>query len=380
MDRYVRALVQELQWIEPGTPLKQLFVGGGTPTCLPVNLLAQVLDTVLERTTRHGEHLHVVETSPETISAEHAAMLRDRDIGRISMGIQTLEAPVLQAVQRGHGGATPLDAIKLIVDHGFILNVDLMYGLPGQTEASFRRDFQRVVEAGVHSVTAYDLRVTRSTPVVQRLRGDEWLSIQRLMRWRAFITATAAEFGFSQTRWHTFQRLDGPAPTYWRAASHTKSSQGHQFGAGLSARSHLGSVVYRNHRSFDSYIDRIESNQSPVEEIFELDDTDRKVQHVARSLGDGHPLDTAVYEDCFDRTLEQDYGPVLESLTDVGAIDRTDTGYTLTEMGKLLYDLVTLAFYPPHMQQWLRSNSPLNSKIPCDRSVDPGQHVRSFPL
>ena len=83
-------------------------------------------------------------------------------------------------MQRGHGGATPLDAIKLIVDHGFILNVDLMYGLPGQTEASFRRDFQRVVEAGVHSVTAYDLRVTRSTPVVQRLRGDEWLSIQRL--------------------------------------------------------------------------------------------------------------------------------------------------------------------------------------------------------
>ena len=86
MDRYVRALVQELQWIEPGTPLKQLFVGGGTPTCLPVDLLAQVLDTVLERTTRHGEHLHVVETSPETISAEHAAMLRDRDIGRIAWG------------------------------------------------------------------------------------------------------------------------------------------------------------------------------------------------------------------------------------------------------------------------------------------------------
>ena len=362
MDRYVQALLQELKWIEPGTPLRQVFVGGGTPTCLPADQLAQVLDTVFERTTPHGDHLHVVETSPETITVEHAEMLRDRGIGRVSMGIQTLEPPVLQTVQRGHSNAAPLDAMKLILDHDFVLNVDLIYGLPGQTEASFRQDLQRVIEAGAHSITAYDLRVTRSTPVVRRLREDEWLSIQRLMRWRTFVKRTAAEFGFSQTRWHTFQRLNGPAPKYWRAASHTKSSLGHQFGVGLSARSHLGSVVYRNHRSFENYVNRIESGQSPVEDLIELDDTDRKVQHIARSLGDGHPLDTAVYKACFNTTLEQDFGHVLESLTDVGAIERNDSCYTLTELGKLLHDLVTVAFYPPRAQQWLKKQQPIDSK------------------
>lgn len=356
--RYVDALLRELEWVEPGTPLGQLFVGGGTPTALPPDLLAVVLDAIYGRTVRHGNPMHVVEASPDTVTPAHATVLRERGVRRVSMGVQTLDPPILDTVRRTHGVTRPVDAVRLLVEQGFILNVDLIYGLPGQTVESFRRDFHRLVAEGVHSITAYDLRVTNNMLVAQRLQEEEWLSLERLMKWRMALKLLVDEVGFSQTRWHTYQRLDGPAPKHWRAASHTRSSDGYQFGIGLSARSHLGPVVYRNHKGFDAYLERIESNESPVEDLFALNDEDRRVQHICRSIGDGRPLDAKAYEASFGTQVDDEYGEILTRLTDAGAIARTDVGYELTDVGKLLYDLVVLAFYPRRAQDWLRNSQP----------------------
>jgi oxygen-independent coproporphyrinogen-3 oxidase len=274
------------------------------------------------------------------------------------MGIQTLESPVLETVRRAHGGSEALRAVRLLVERGLILNVDLMYGLPGQSMADFHRDVARLRAEGVHSLTLYDLRLSRTTPVARRLLRDEWLAFDRLMRWRAFVKATAEEFGYTQTRWHTFKRLDGPAARHERAPEHTRESLGYQLGIGMSARSHLGKTIYRNHRSFRTYVERIEAGESPVEDLYTLGDEDRRIIHVARSIGDGLPLDAAVYEAAFGTTIEEDYGEILARLTDAGALERTTAGYELTEAGKLLHDLVTLAFYPPRMQDWLRERQP----------------------
>ena len=92
MQRYVRAVIKELEWIEPGTPLSQLLVGGGTPTALPPDLLDELLGAIFARTTRYGKHVHTVETSPETISAEHIAVLKRHGVGRVSMGVQSLDS------------------------------------------------------------------------------------------------------------------------------------------------------------------------------------------------------------------------------------------------------------------------------------------------
>jgi oxygen-independent coproporphyrinogen-3 oxidase len=351
----VAALERELEWVAPGTPLSQLFVGGGTPTALPADLLDRVLGAVFERMSRHGNHVHVVEASPETITPGHLEVLERRSIGRVSMGIQSLDAPVLSAVRRGHGSATALDAVRMIVASGRILNVDLMYGLPGQSEDSFRSDFARLADAGVHSLTCYDLRLSNTTPVAKRLTDDEWLSVNKLIRWREAVRETAAETGFIQTRWHTFKRPDALSMSHERAPCNTPDGYGYQLGIGLSARSHIGRTIYRNIRGFEGYLGRVEAGESPVEDIFSLDEVGRKTQYVARSLGDGHHLDQATYRAAFGVTLEHDYGSVLERLVRAGALDRFEAGYRLSEAGKLVYDLVTLAFYPEPIKDWLRA-------------------------
>ena len=353
MQRYVRAVVKELEWIPPAMPLSQLFVGGGTPTALPADLLDEVLAAVMARTSPYGTGVHTVETSPETITPEHIAVLKRRGVGRVSMGVQSLDPDVLGAVRREQTMEQALAACDLLVRSGLILNVDLIYGLPGQREETFRSDLEAVAARGVPAVTAYSLRVTERTPVTRVLADHERFGIASLMRWRAFVRHCAAELGYTQTRWHTFKRMESVARAHEWMPTVDRSMSGYQLGVGMSARSQLGHTIYRNHDRIEPYIERIESGQSPVEQIFRMGEADRQTQFVARSLGDGKPLERARYEATFGRSVDADFGDAIGRVVRGGlVVDDGDT-LRLSESGELLYDLVTLAFYPEHARQWL---------------------------
>jgi oxygen-independent coproporphyrinogen-3 oxidase len=144
MERYVAALERELEWIRPGTELVDLFVGGGTPTALPPDLLARVLSAVFGRMKVAEGLVHTVEASPESITEAHVRVLKDNGVRRISMGIESLNETILDAVHRRHSAAQAREACRMIIDSDLTLNVDLIYGLPGQTEDSFRRDLNGV--------------------------------------------------------------------------------------------------------------------------------------------------------------------------------------------------------------------------------------------
>jgi oxygen-independent coproporphyrinogen-3 oxidase len=352
MSRYVRAVVRELEAVRAGVPLSQLFVGGGTPTALPPGLLDELLGAIFERTPARS-HNHTVETSPETISPAHVEVLQRRGIGRVSMGIQSLDGEILGTVHRRQTREGALSACELLVDSGLILNIDLIYGLPGQTHESFLSDLDAIAERGVPSFTAYSLRVTERTPVAKVLDRDSPFDLGGLMRWRAFVQRSATERGYTQTRWHTFKRLDTIARNHERLPCFDDDMSGYQLGIGMSARSHIGYTVYRNHDQLPVYLDRIESGLSPVEQVFPLDEEDRMTQLIARTLGDGKRLTRAQYQRSVGRPIDVDYGEVLDRLRASGLLEDDGSTLSLSEVGKLVYDLVTLSFYPQRARDWL---------------------------
>jgi len=128
---------------------------------------------------------------------------------------------------------------------------------------------------------------------------------------------------------------------------------GYQLGIGMSARSHLGFTVYRNHDQLEPYLARVEARRSPVEQVFPLDEEDRMTQFVARTLGDGKTLVRDEYAHTFGRPIERDFGPLLERLGAAGLVETAGPALALTPTGELLYDLVTLAFYPQRARDWL---------------------------
>jgi oxygen-independent coproporphyrinogen-3 oxidase len=269
------------------------------------------------------------------------------------MGIESLDEGVLQGIRRRHGRAEALDACSLLVESGRFVNVDLIYGLPGQSEDSFRGDLAAAADRGPSSFTLYNLRLNEFTPARSALGDLERMDLPRLVRWRAFVKQAASELGYEQTRWHTFVRRDVAASPYDRAPCVDGFGAGRQLGLGTSAASHLGHVVYRNDESLEGYMTRVERGESPVGGIFPLGDADRRTLFVARSLGDGGRLDPARYAAAFDSTLEDDFGPALDRLRGAGLLTESAAGLALSPEGELVYDLALLAFYPERARRWL---------------------------
>jgi oxygen-independent coproporphyrinogen III oxidase len=354
MARYVAAVCRELECVAPGTPLAQLYVGGGTPTALPADLLDEVLEAVLGRMPPAAGASLTVEASPESLSAAHVAVLRRHGVERVSLGLETLDAGVLRTINRLHTFEHARAACALVAGSGLVANVDLMYGLPGQTEESFTADLAQVASWGLPSVSLYSLRLNERTPLARAVDADDRLDLERLIGWRTLIHREMQALGYVQTRWHTFVRRAGVASTFGRAPCVDGFGAGRQLGLGVSAVSHLGDRVYRNHERLDDYLACVESGESTVEATFSLAvEEERQTLFVARTLGDGRPLDRAEWRRAFGRPIERDLGDVLQRLRDADLVHEERELISLTEGGRLVYDLVTLAFYPAHARRWL---------------------------
>jgi oxygen-independent coproporphyrinogen-3 oxidase len=172
------------------------------------------------------------------------------------------------------------------------------------------------------------------------------------------VRKTATELGFTQTRWHTYKRLDMIAAKHQRAPHHDRSGRGYQLGIGMSARSHPGSTVYRNHERSPTSLDRIESGQSPVQQVIDLREDDRRTQFVTSTLGDGRSLDMDDYAQVFGNPFEADFGEPLHRLVEGGLIAQEGRTLQFTPVGRLLYDRITFNFYPPRVLQWLSQQKP----------------------
>jgi oxygen-independent coproporphyrinogen-3 oxidase len=365
MARYVAALERELEGVPEGTPLTQAYVGGGTPTALPPDLLDRLLASVFARVRRDPEgEVHTVECSPESLTDAHVEVLRRRGVERVSMGVQTNDPGVLEATRRRHDEGQVRAACERLVSAGFVVNVDLIYGLPGQTEAGFRRDFETVAGHGVHSLTCYNLRVNEHTPIARRLSEAERFDAVRLVRWREVAQAAARDAGFAQTRWHTFRRVRPETAQGAAARFRDVTGWGDQWSVGVSARSRLDDVVYRNSKDPETYVARVEAGRTPVEEVHPLSDAERRLRFVGLTLGDGWPLVRADYEAAFQTAFDDDFGAAISRLAEAGVVADEGERVTLTDKGRLVYDLATRAFYPESVRRRMDERQALAATAP----------------
>jgi oxygen-independent coproporphyrinogen-3 oxidase len=352
MSRYVAALERELAWISPGTPLAQLYMGGGTPSALPAELLDRLLEAIFARVV-HGTQVSTVECSPESVGEGHVRALRRHGIERVSMGVQTNEGPVLEATNRRHDLRQVQEALGLVVGAGFFVNVDLIYGLPGQTHEGFRADFEAVAALGVHSVTCYNLRVNEHTAIARKIPREARLDLARVVRWRETAREVAEACGFRQTRWHTFQRREPATAADAARRFRDDTSWGNQYGVGVSARSRIDGTIYRNRKQYGDYLAQVERGESPVDEVRELDPGERRLRYLTLTLGDGRPLQRAEYERAFGTRFDLDFARPLAKLVRAGIVDDLGDRVELSAHGRLVYDLAIKAFYPEPVLQWM---------------------------
>jgi oxygen-independent coproporphyrinogen-3 oxidase len=293
-DGYADLLLAELDLarkvIEPGQ-VDTVFVGGGTPTLLSADDLGRVLHHI-DGTWGLAPGAEITtEANPESVDPAYLRRLRAHGFTRISLGMQSSSPAVLRILDRKH---TPDRAPRAAIEAreaGFEhVNLDLIYGTPGETADEFASSLRTVLDAGVDHVSAYALIVEDGTRMAARMRRGELPYPSDDVAADRYLAAEEA-LGAAGLRWYEVSN--------WAASEAARCRHnllywtgGDWWGLGPGAHSHVGGVRWWNVKHPAAYGKRLAEGTSPGHAREILDPADRRVEDVMLRvrLREGLPL------------------------------------------------------------------------------------------
>lgn len=165
-EEYVDALVADLDELLPsvwGRRLTTVFIGGGTPSLFSPGSIDRLLSQVRARLPLEPEAEVTLEANPGTVEAARFRGFREAGVNRLSLGVQSLDDGMLSALGRIHSADDARRAVELALREFDNVNLDLMYGLPGQTLAQARADIGGAARFGTPHLSAYQLTIEPNT-------------------------------------------------------------------------------------------------------------------------------------------------------------------------------------------------------------------------
>lgn len=173
VQRYVQALLRELELIAQDCRPKTIFFGGGTPSLLSLRQWESIL-TTLHRLGLASAPEFSVECNPATVSADKATLLRQFGVNRISMGVQSLDESLLDRLGRVHSRDMVFRSYDILRKAGFEnINVDLMFAIPGQTLDIWNRTLDEALALGTEHLSCYEVIYEEDTPLYEQLKAGE---------------------------------------------------------------------------------------------------------------------------------------------------------------------------------------------------------------
>jgi len=206
-DEYLDALLRDLESLLPsvwGRRVTSVFIGGGTPSLFAARSIERLLSDVRARLTLEPAAEVTLEANPGTVEAGRFRGYRAAGVNRLSLGVQSLDDAMLKALGRIHSAHQARRAIAIAQESFADVNLDLMYGLPGQTVEMARADIEEAARQGVQHVSAYQLTIEPNTVFWSRpplLPEHDACADMQLM-----IEATLARSGYEHYETSAFAR------------------------------------------------------------------------------------------------------------------------------------------------------------------------------
>ncbi len=307
-----------------------VFVGGGTPSLLGADRLVEVLDVVRSTFGLAPGAEVTTESNPESTSPRFFERLREGGYTRVSMGMQSAAPHVLATLDRVHTPGRPAEAAREAFTAGFEhVNLDLIYGTPGERDADLAASLDAVLEAGADHVSAYSLIVEEGTAMARKVRRGELPEPDDdvLAERYELVDRRLSAAGM---RWYEVSNWSRPGGEcrhnigYWDG--------GDWWGAGPGAHSHIGGVRWWNVKHPASYSAALAEGVLPVAGTEVLDDEDRHVERVLLTTRLATGLRLA-------ELSEAERAAVQRTIADGLAAEAGDR-LVLTDRGRLLADAV----------------------------------------
>lgn len=330
-SRFCEAILRDLeqQCANFAVAPETIYFGGGTPTALTTSQLEFLLDAFHKRLDLSSLVEWTIEANPGSVSARKAALLRKFGVTRVSLGIQSWDDELLKLLGREHNSQQAEQSFKLLRLAGFVnINVDLMFGLPGQTIEQWKLTLERTVDLQPEHISAYCLTYEEDTDFFLRHARGELLQ-------DAEADASFFELSMSmlEAAGYEHYEISNYAMPGFRSIHNRSYWLGKDYlGIGPSAFSTVAMQRWQNICDYRGYADRLFSGQSPAGFSESLTTEMKRTERVALSL----------------RMLEGIAGGELkareaEELVSLGLLRKSSGNFVLTSKGKTLADSVAEA-------------------------------------
>ncbi|MFM8444542.1 MAG: coproporphyrinogen-III oxidase family protein [Methylococcus sp.] len=345
IERYVDALCREIELASAyyhlkDRPVVSVYFGGGTPTLLEGEQLAQIAEALANHLNLSNPEF-TVEAEPVTLTESKAEALRRLPMNRISMGVQSFNDEIIARSHRLDNEKKAMKAIAIARDTGAVVNIDLMSGLADETEDSWAHSVSRAIESGVDSITVYKTELYTNTPYYKEMRKDalDLPSEAREMGFMEHAVDTLEAAGYGPWSFYTFTQGGDHQHVY--ATSTFLGDDCYAFG--VSAFGKLGDTLFQNSNEESTYLETIESGRLPIVRGHRLSTLDAVIRDLVLGLKLVR-FDLGRFRERHGFRLETLCDDTLERLVNDGYIAVGDDAIHLTRKGILHGDYVGKSF------------------------------------
>ena len=328
LEEYVDGVVREMELrsallAEPPVA-ETLYLGGGTPSLLPPDLVSRLVGTSRSRHALTADAEVTLEANPGTVTPEKLAGYRDAGVNRLSLGVQSFDDRMLTLLGRVHTAQEARATVAAARAAGFDnIGLDLIHSLPGQTPEEWREELQQAVTLGPEHLSAYGLTVEEGTPF-HLLRQEGRLPLPDddagalMYRMTADILTAAGYEQYEIANFALPGRRSRHNQVYWRREPY--------LGFGAAAHSFLGNPAFgrrwRNPHDPAEYLRVLAAGRLPEEDVAVLTRREAMAETFFLGLRTTNGVDTERFRETFGESVEQAYGPEIARLIEAGLLER----------------------------------------------------------
>ena len=351
-EPYVRALLAEINTAGRFARLpsgerrrsRTIFFGGGTPSLLTVEQITRLLKACSTSFAVDEGAEITLEANPGTLSQEQLAGLRAAGINRLSMGAQSFDAHLLKTLGRIHSPEDITQAVQYARTAGFTsINIDFMFGLPGQTMHHWRQTLDRALDLHPEHLSLYSLIIEEGTPFYtwthagQITPADEDLCADMYEYADERLQAAGYE-NYEISNWSLPGHQSRHNLTYWHNLPY--------LGMGAGASSFFDNRRFSNVREPLAYIRLLRDGQRPEAESETVDRAQAMSETAFLALRTAMGLHLPTFEERFGQPFTQFAGDRLQLVEEAGLLEHDRDWLRLSKRGRLLGNEVFLRLLP----------------------------------
>lgn len=338
VDEYIEAVGKEIAMAVNNMPeqfenIETIYLGGGTPTALSPNQIRRLLELI-------AKHLNIdvieftAEANPDELTIEKLRALKNGGVNRLSLGVQSFDQQLLQKLGRTHTNDDVYKAIDNAIAVGFQnINIDLMYGLPGQSIELWEDTLEKALLLNLPHYSAYSLIVEPKTIFyIQFSKGmlhlppeEQEAKMYDLLMER-MEDSGLSQYEISNFAKEGFQSLHNKI--YWDNDEYAG------FGAG--AHGYMNGIRYSNYGPIKKYLQSIHMGQLPILHRHQVSINEKCEEEMFLGLRKNEGVSYQQFEKKIGFSLNEKYGEIISKLMDDGLVMEEEGRVKLTRKGRFL--------------------------------------------